>query len=203
MANMAMGGFRWVKARRGLNLEPREERPVASGYATGIFRGDLLKKLADGTVAVAGIGDAVYAVADGAVRFKSAGVVIAGNFIPAGTTYTGAPSITNPQASIVACIPVVGQFFEVDVNTGQADITTAQGLMNNNANVALGAGGSTSTGRSTYVLDSTTAGTTAALQFRMLEISTQPMNDVTAANWKVIGEFNVGQEPSPTTATGQ
>lgn len=200
MANMVMGGFRWAKTRRGVNLEPREERPVASGYATGIFRGDPLVLVSDGTVAVAAAGDAVYAIADGAVRFKAAGVVIAGNFVPAATTYTGAPSITNPQASIVACIPVVGQLFEVDYNTLAASITVAQGLMNNNVDV-VAAAGSTSSGRSAFVLDGSAPGTATA-QFRVVEISTNPMNDVTAVNWKVLGEFNEGPAPSATSAVG-
>lgn len=203
MANVALGGFRWRKNRRGgANQEPREERMVASNNTVAIFAGDPVKLVNDGTVVVAGVGDAVYAIAMGTTRYRnSSGTIVAGNFLPAATTYTGAPVLSNAQASVLQCCPVVGQVFEVDVNTGQASLTAAQTLVNNNANVVATAG-NTSTGRSAYTLDASTAGTGGTLAWRILEVAPDPSNDPTAANWKVLVEANVGTEPSATTATG-
>lgn len=203
MANVALGGFRWRKNRRGgANQEPREERMVASNNTTAIFAGDPVKLVNDGTVVVAAAGDAVYGICMGATRYRnSSGTIRGGNFLPAGTTYTGAPVMSNDQASVIQCCPVVGQIFEVDVNTGQASLTAAQTLVHNNANSVANAG-NTSSGRSAYVLDASTAAVTAALQWRILEIAPDPSNDPTSANWKVLVEANVGTEPSATTATG-
>jgi hypothetical protein len=202
MANMVIGGLRWVKTRRGANSEPVELRPVASAYATGIFRGDPLKLVSDGTVAVAAAGESVYAVADGAMQYRNgAGQVVAGTFLPAATTYTGAPHVSNPQASVVRCTPVMGQVFEGSCNTLAATVTVAQGQMGNNAELAAGAGGSTTTGRSSFVIDNSTTGT-ATMQVRLLEISSAGDNDVTAVNWLALVEFNEGSEPSASNPVG-
>ena len=201
MANTALGGFRWVKSRDGAKTAPVELRAVADNYGTGIFRGDPLKLVNDGTVAVAAAGDAVYAVCDGVEQFKESGVSgKKGNYLPSGTRFDGAAIVTNPQASVVRCIPVRGQTFEGDCNTAAASIAAAVTLMFNNCDVAAGAGGSTTTGRSTFVLDNSSTGTGTA-QARLLEIVPSPDNDVTSANWKARFEFNEGTEPLY-TATG-
>lgn len=206
MANQVMGGFRWLRDRNGGSHQPIEERPVATGYATGIFRGDVVKKVSDGTVAVCAAGDAAYGVVQGAVRYKdSAGLIRSGSFLPASTSYSGAPSIANPTASIVAITPVRNQLFEVDFGTLAASITAAQSLVGNNCDFHTGAGGSTSTGRSSYYADNSSVGTATA-NLRILEVSPwgtgYAQNDVTAANWKGIVEFNEGEEPVPGNATG-
>lgn len=202
MANMVIGGLRWVKARRGANVEPVELRPVASAYATGIFRGDPLKLVSDGTVAVAAAGESVYAIADGAMQYKNgAAQIVAGTFLPAATTYTGAPHVSNPQASIVRCTPVMGQVFEGSANTLAASVTVAQGQMGNNCDLAAGAGGSTISGRSSFVVDNAGVGTATA-QVRLLELSSAGDSDVTAVNWLVLVEFNEGSEPSATNPVG-
>lgn len=203
MANTAIGGFRWVKSRRGGNVCPIEERIVITANAAGIFRGDPLKLVSDGTVIPAAAGDAVSHIADGAVRYKnSSGQIVAGNFVPVSTAYNGDPNLSNPEATVVRCIPVIGQIFEADCNTATTS-ALVQGLMFNNADVAAGAGGSTTTGRSTFVVNNTGAQFgTATAQVRLLEVVPQPDNDVTAVNWKVRVEFNEGNEPSASSATG-
>lgn len=203
MANIVMGGFRWIKNRQGANVEPIEERVAASGLAGGIFHGDCVKLVSDGTIAPCSAGDAVYGVAKAAIRYKnSSGQIVAGNFLPASTTYTGAPSISNPQASVLSITLCQGQVFEADVDTAQASITAAQDLMFNNADMAAGAGGNTTTGRSTQVINGAAGTGTGTAQWRLLEVVPDPLNDVTAANWKVRITLNEGTEPVPGTATG-
>lgn len=206
MANQVMGGFRWLRNRNGGALQPIEEKPVASAYGTGIFRGDVVKKVSDGTVAVCAAGDAAYGVVQSCVRYTDAsGLIRSGSFLPASTSYSGAPSISNPGASIVAVTPVRNQMFEVDFGTLAASITAAQSLVGNNCDFHTGAGGSTSTGRSSYYADNASPGTATA-NLRILEVSPwgigYSQNDVTAANWKGIVEFNEGEEPVPGSATG-
>lgn len=206
MANQQMGGFRWLRDRNGGSHQPIEERPVASAYGTGIFRGDVVKKVSDGTVAVCAAGDSAYGVVQSCVRYLNTdGFVKAGSYLPASITYSGAPSISNPQASIVAITPVRNQLFEVDFGTLAASVTAAQALVGANCDFHTGAGGSTVTGRGTYYADNASPGTATA-NLRILEISPwgtgYSQNDVTAAYWKGIVEFNEGEEPIPGSATG-
>lgn len=203
MANIAIGGARFVKRRAGANLEGREECPVASAYGTAIFAGDLVKRVSDGTIAAAAAGDAIYGVAAGAVRYKnSSGTIVAGNYLPASTSFSGAPDLSNPQASIVAVIPLgAGDVIEMDVDTASSTITAAQDLVGNNFDIVATAG-STTTGRSGYVVNGASGSGTGTAQIRLNFISRDPLNDVTAANWK--GQFIVNEstEPAPGTATG-
>lgn len=203
MANIAMGGARWIKRRNGLNLEGREECPVASAYGTAIFFGDLVKRVSDGTIAAAAAGDAIYGIAVGAVRYKnSSGVIVAGNYLPASTSFTGAPHISNPQASIVAVVPLgPGDVIEMDVDTAVSTITAAQDLVGNNFDIVATAG-STASGRSGYVVNGASGSGTGTAQIRLLETVPDPLNDVTVANWKGRFLVNESTEPAPGTATG-
>ena len=203
MANIQIGGARFAKRRAGMNLEGREECAVASAYGTAIFFGDLVKRVSDGTIAAAAAGDAVYGIAVGAVRYKnSSGQVVAGNYLPASTTFSGAPSITNPQASIVAVIPLGKEdVIEMDVDTAAASITAAQDLVGNNFDIVATAG-STSTGRSGYVVNNASGMGTGTAQLRLLEVVPSVDNDVTAVNWKGRFLVNESTEPAPGTATG-
>lgn len=202
MANTVITGLRWLKNMSGGNHCPRVPMPVASAYSTGIFRGDPVKRVSDGTIAAAANGDAVFGVADGAVQYKnSSGQIVSGNFLPASTTFTGDPVLSNPQASIVNVIPVLRQQFEGCVDTAAADIATAGSLVGNNFDTASAAG-STANGRSAYKINGASGFGTSTAQFRLFAIGTAPLNDVTAANWTGVFEANEGTEPSPTTATG-
>ncbi len=201
MANSVIAGIRWLKNEQGGNKEPRVECVVASAYATGIFRGDPLKRVDDGTVAVAAAGEAVYAIADGVKQYKAAGIVIKGAYLPVSTTYSGAAILDNPEASVVYATPVLDQQFEIPVDTAQATVVAAQLLVGSNMDLAAGAGGSTATGRSSYVVAAAGTGTGTA-QVRLMAISRDPASDPTAANWLGVFKFVEGTEPSPTTATG-
>lgn len=201
MANFTLGGLRWAKSRDG-GKQPVERGVVASAYATGIFRGDPVKRVNDGTLAVAAAGDAVLGVCTGVMQYKASdGTIRGGNFLPASTTYSGTGHLGNPQASIIFYTPVQRQVFEADVNAAVASLAAAQTLVGNNFDVAAGAGGSTTSGRSTYVIDHATAATTTA-QFRLMEIVQDALNDVTAVNWKGLFEVVESTEPAPGTATG-
>ncbi len=201
MANTVIGGFRFYKMRNGSGRPVVEQAPVASGYATGIFRGDPLKRLSDGTVDIAAAGENIYGIADGAVRFNGRAIQANSNFLPASTTYTGAPDPSNDNASVVNVILARDAIFEVDCDTAQASITAARSLVGNNAD-HIAAAGSTSTGRSGYKLDGATFATTAA-QWRVMGISDHQIegtNDVTVTNWKVLVEVNESIEPQFSTS---
>lgn len=203
MANIQIGGFRWIKSRFGVaGCAPVEERPVATANGTAIFKGDIVKLVSDGTVIAAAAGDTVSHVVVGVVRYKnSSGVITTGNFLPASTAFTGAPAVSNPQASVLSVIPLQGQILEADCDTAMASITAAQDLMSNNGDLVATAG-NTTTGRSGFVMNTASGTGTGTATFRFLEVVLDPSNDVTAANWKVRVTLNEGNEPVPGSATG-
>ena len=203
MANIALGGARFIKRRQGSNLEGTEEMPVASNNSTAIFCGDFVKRVNDGTVIVAAAGDAIYGIAAGAVRYKSgSGAIVAGNHLPASTTYTGSSVLSNPQASIIKVIPLgSGDIIEMDVDTVVADVAAAQSLVGNNFDFVATAG-STASGRSGFVINNASGMGTATAQLRMNAVSTDPLNDVTAVNWKAQFIVNETTEPTLGVATG-
>lgn len=200
MANLTIGGFRWRKNKDGARSEPRERGVVISNQTGGIFYGDVVKRVSDGTFIAAAAGDTtLYGICVGVERYKnSSSVITAGNYLPASTTYTGAPVLSNPQASVIYIVPLRGNVFEVDVDTAASTLTAAQDFVGNNADFAAGAGGSTTTGRSTHVLDGSGPGTGTA-QFQILEIVQDPLNDVTAVRWKALVQGNEVSDTSFTT----
>lgn len=202
MANIQNGGARWVRSKYGANLEVVRDFPVASAYSTTIYSGDLVKRVNDGSIAAAAAGDAVFGIARGAVRYKNAaGQIVSGNHLPASTTYSGSIDTDNPQASCVKVTLLAGAEFEMDVDTVVADRSAAQSLVGNNFDIVATAG-STSSGLSGYVVNNASGMGTATAQIRMTEVVKDPLNDVTAVNWKAIFEVNETTEPPIGTATG-
>ena len=208
MANIARGGFHWVGGKDGCNTMPVEPHVVASAYGTAIFFGDVLKMNGtNGDVVLCGATDTPDFVCVGVARYKdSTGVVRSGRFLPASTTYSNGTLLDNPEASVLLCVPVARQKFEVCCDEGAATEAAAQGMVNLNATFVATAG-STTTGQSGHVLDTSTAATTSTLTWRIIGIVRQgnintTFNDVTLANFRVIVEANLSHQASPGTSTG-
>jgi hypothetical protein len=202
MANLTVGGIRWVRNRDGGKDCPVERGVVITAQSGAIFTGDPVKRVNDGTFVVAAGGDtSISHVCIGVEQYKdSAGVIKGGSYLPNATAYSGAPSLSNPQASILRLVPVARQVFELDMNTAETSLTTAQTSVGNNIDVSVGTG-STTTGRSACVGANSSPGTGTA-NVRIIGIVQRPDNDVTAANWKAEVEFVEGTEPAPGSATG-
>jgi hypothetical protein len=185
--------------RNGAKDPNVEILPVANNYATAICRGDCLKRVSDGTVAVCAAGDSVDFVADGIDQYNSSGVLVKGNRVPANTTFSPT-TVGSPNETRVRCIPVRGVIFEADVDTAAASVATAQGLVGNNFDIVATAGSST-TGRSGHVINGASGSGTATATWRLVGICTRLDNDVTSANWK--GRFVINESnDSEFTATG-
>lgn len=201
MANDVIGGIRWVRNLYGGRM-PVEEAVVISAGSGNIFTGDPIKPVSDGTVIVAAGGDTtIMGICIGVKQYKdAAGVIRSGNYLPTGTTYNGAPELTNPEASIIRYVPVRGQEFEIDCNTAAATETAAVDTYRNNADISVGTG-STTTGRSACVLANSSPGTATA-NVRIRGKALGPKNDVTAVNWKALIEFNELYSPGAVSTTG-
>ena len=151
---------------------------IAAGYATAIFKGDIVKLVAAGTVQVSGNADVANVG------------VFNGCFYNDPTTqkptwsnyYPGAVNITTGTIdAFVYDDP--NKLFEV-----QCDGTIAQAGIGDNANIAYTAG-STVNGQSKLEISSTLAGGTANL--RIIRISEDPDNsDISSANANWIVRIN-------------
>jgi hypothetical protein len=177
-ANPQFNGFRYWGSMFGENITPRLlPCQVATTYATGIFRGDPVKRVSDGSVAVAAAGDSVFGVAVGA-RYRNAdGLYVERDYLPASIAYT-----PDAMRSIVMVIPATPfTIFEVDADDGTSITTVANArlLVWENCDHILTIAGNTSTGLSGAQLDISTHATTSAT-WRIVDVSPLPSgNDPT------------------------
>ncbi len=99
-------------------------------------------------------------------------------------------------------VPIyAGDWVEMDVDTVVADAAAAQSLVGNNFDFVATAG-NTSSGRSGFVINNASGMGTGTAQLRMMEVGQDPLNDVTAVNWKAKFVVNETTEPTLGVATG-
>ena len=152
-----------------------EEFEVDSSNGTAIFIGDLVKQEDDGNVAPAGAGGAVIGVCVGVKVNRDIAATEYPGYLPASTAGT-VQVVTAPD-----CV------YEIQEDSvGGAMVLTNIG---SNGDVAAGAG-STTTGRSSYELDSSDViandASAATAQLRVIRLSTRQDNEIgTEAKWEV------------------
>lgn len=127
-------GFRVVRSRSGNPANQTNEYPIASGYATDIFSGDIVKQATDGTLVIGTAGAAITGVFLG-VRYTNAqGERKFSPYWPASTVATDIVALVADDPSLVLEVQSDGTMTNADI--GQlVDLDTSQS-------------GSTSTGRS-------------------------------------------------------
>lgn len=198
MANPSYGGFRHVGNRKSPTaIEPRIEIvKVASAYATALYKGDPVKKAADGTIQAAAPGDRVYGIFEGAEHYWDGTVMKRGRSLPANTTYGTVVWRTSWARVLVAD----GQLFEIDADDGVTATTQAahEAFIGENCEWATG----TPTGENSgAVLDISTHATTNTLTCNIVDIPNRGMQDFASSRVKYIVEFNLTQQP-PGQTTG-
>ena len=198
-------GARWAGPMYGPNLgaPPIVEKVVATANTLGVFRGDFAQELTTGDVYPCTRGGGSYpslsVVILGVTRYyASDGQMKRGSFVPAQTAYTGGISLTNPLASVVLCIPVAGQLFQLTVPTAESTAAAAAGKVGKCIDINPGAGSVVTglSGHLAYTGTDATYGwqsTTVAGQLRLESIPKYglngTLNDPTVANWT--GIFSV------------
>lgn len=145
---------------------------IASGYATTIGEGDLVKQLTDGTIAQAAAGDTVVGVFLGVEYTDSNGKRQMSNFWPASTTAT---------AIVAKVVDDPFMMFEAEFNGASAATLANVGA---NYDIAVSAA-STADGLSRMSVDLSTLGTVSA-QVQMLGFVERPDNDKAAANPRIL-----------------
>ena len=175
-------GLRPYRKLDGTPLVGAQNRyKIASGSATAIFQGDLVRPLTDGTV-VRSVGNTSYAVVG----------VFNGCFYNDPTTQK--PTYSNYYPGGIT--PTQGQItaFVVDdpdaVFLVNADAVFAQANLFGNYSMSV-ANGSTKTGISEMQLDVSTQGTAGTFAVQAIDISQDPENDdQTTSNANVLVRIN-------------
>lgn len=173
----SLSGFRPSRKRGGnMNNQAQNEYPIASGYGTNIFTGDLVRinagnvqVITTATEVVQGVFMGCRYVADGEQKFSK--------YWPASTSATDAYAMVADDARTV---------FEV-----QADASVTAGDLYGSQNFAVTLGsGSTFTGMSGHGIEAGTRTSTIAMA-RTLDPVDEPGNDVDDADERAFLKLNV------------
>lgn len=175
MANTdAPNGFTPAYHLSGGTIRQIEMR-IADDYNTAIFNGDLVKRVAAGTVEVCAAGDVPVGVFMGCSFTKDDGEVVFSKHWPASQSVNGSYAtayvMDDPQVVLRA---------QFDGASGIADIGQLTDMVSTHA-------GSTANGRSGQEIDSTTG--TATATFRILDFVDGPSNDPASNNAEALVAF--------------
>jgi len=167
--------------------------PIAASYATAILNGDTVAVDTNGYLVAkttTNTGDSV-GVLVGCAYTNSSGQPVQGQFYPASTSTTTALAfgyvVDDPNA-----------VFKVVASSGQTTVPTAYSRALVGSNVALSVNtGSTITGDSYYGIDGASAGTTATLPIRVVDVvpdtATGPANASATTYYEFLVKFNLHQ----------
>jgi hypothetical protein len=179
MANVQTNGFRpWGTFSNGQGMPGTRVQEVANNNTLGVFVGDVIKQLSDGTVYPAAASD--NGVLCGIVvgcSYIFQGRRLTSNFIPAATTFSPT-TVGSRQASLVEFVPLTGEtIFKVRGFTATATtLATQVALIGENADMDVGAGGDTTTGVSSFSL-AVAGHATTTLNFRIIGIDGYVLED--------------------------
>lgn len=167
--------------------------PIAAGYATAILNGDTVAVNTDGYLiakTATNTGDSV-GVLVGCSYTNSSGQFTNGQFYPAAQS-------TSTQLAFGFVVDDPNAVFRVVATNGQTTVPTAFSRALVGSNVALSvATGSTTTGDSYYGIDGASAGTTATLPVRVIDVipdtATGAANVAATTYYEFLVKFNLHQ----------
>lgn len=183
-SNFPLGFIAYGRAEGAAWTGATNEYPVASGYATSLFRGDPLLTLADGTLGIGTAGNPVRGVMWGTKYINSTNQVNWASYWPASTTV---------QTGTLPVLEVIDDpylLFDIQEANASGVAGTPLALTDVGANFNFHSGtGNTASGNSGYWLDNSTASTTATENCRLMRLTPRINNVVGSfANWLV--QFN-------------
>jgi len=167
--------------------------PIAAGYATAILNGDTVQVNSDGYLVAnttSNSGDSV-GVLVGCSYTNSSGQFTNGQFYPAAQS-------TSTQLAFGFVVDDPNAVFRVVATSGQTTVPTAFSRTLVGSNVALSVNvGSTNTGDSYYGIDGASAGTTATLPIRVVDVipdtATGAANVAATTYFEFLVKFNLHQ----------
>jgi hypothetical protein len=167
--------------------------PIAAAYATAILNGDTVKVDTNGYLVAnttSNSGDSV-GVLVGCAYTNSSGQPVQGQYYPAAQS-------TSTALAFGYVVDDPNAVFKVVASSGQTTVPTAYSRALVGANVALSINtGSTITGDSYYGIDGASAGTTATLPVRVVDVvpdtATGPANASATTYYEFLVKFNLHQ----------
>jgi hypothetical protein len=167
--------------------------PIAAGYATAIFNGDTVQVDTNGYLianSTSNSGDSV-GVLVGCSYTNSSGQFTNGQYYPASQS-------TSTQLAFGFVVDDPNAVFRVAATSGQTTVPTAFSRALVGSNVALSVNtGSTTTGDSFYGIDGASAGTTATLPIRVVDVvpdtATGAANVAATTYFEFLVKFNLHQ----------
>lgn len=202
MDNMARYGFRWAMAANSHPCPNPVRRYVADAYqakaddtttSVDLSIGDPVKRLGDGTVALANLGDAIYAIVVGFEPYWNGAAMQPTNRLPGGTT--GGGLLERKSAALV--VPATAGYWEIDVDdnvTATTELAYGAFAGENCDHVIVADLTNPSQPKANPQLD--IAGhTTATMQWRIEQISSTLSNqDFAGTRVKLVVRVNESQE---------
>ena len=167
--------------------------PIAAGYATAIFNGDTVQVDTNGYLianTTSNSGDSV-GVLVGCSYTNSSGQFTNGQYYPAAQS-------TSTQLAFGFVVDDPNAVFRVAATSGQTTVPTAFSRALVGSNVALSINtGTSSTGNSFYGIDGASAGTTATLPIRVVDVvpdtATGAANVAATTYFEFVVKFNLHQ----------
>lgn len=154
--------------------------PITSGYATGLYTGDPVTSLSDGTIGIGVAGAAIRGIFMGVQWTDPDGTIKFRPYWPASQSVLSGSAIT----AFVDDDPNLIVNIQETNGSGAAGTPFALGDVGNNANFYAGAGGSTATGLSSFSLNNAAFDTTATRNLKIIALTPVVGNVVGAfANW--------------------
>jgi len=187
-------GFKPVNRLDGLPYAGAiRQIPIAAGYATAILNGDTVQVDTNGYLiakTATATGDAV-GVFMGCSYVNSSGQPVQGQYYPASQS-------TSTALAFGYVVDDPSAVFKVVATNGQTTVPTAFTRAIVGSNVAMSvATGNTTTGDSYYGIDGTSAGTTATLPIRVVDVvpdtATGPANATATTYFEFLVKFNLHQ----------
>lgn len=167
--------------------------PIAAAYATAILNGDTVKVDTNGYLVAnttSNSGDSV-GVLVGCQYVNSSGQTVQGQYYPAATS-------TSTALAFGYVVDDPNALFKVVATSGQTTTPTAFSRALVGSNVALSINtGSTNTGDSYYGIDGASAGTTATLPIRVIDVvpdtATGSRSNSSTTYYEFLVKFNLHQ----------
>ena len=167
--------------------------PIAAGYATAILNGDTVQVDTNGYLianSTSNSGDSI-GVLVGCSYTNSSGQFTNGQYYPAAQS-------TSTQLAFGYVVDDPNAVFRVAATSGQTTVPTAFSRALVGSNVALSINtGTTSTGNSFYGIDGASAGTTATLPIRVVDVvpdtATGAANVAATTYFEFLVKFNLHQ----------
>ena len=188
-------GFRLYRGAHTCAPPPTKQMVVASGYANRLRVGDPVKRVADGSVEIAGPADRIYGVITGGAQRYNGQIREPKKFLEGGSTWT-----SEQNKNLITVTVAAGTLFEVDVTNSALTTEAAyRGIEGNNVPHLLTNSGA---GVDAEPLLNLAAPGTADNVWRIERLSPSNENeDLTGARVKMIVRVNQSAE-APNFATG-